>query len=158
MDSPIGELEICATDLGLVSVLFTETERGKLSRHFISGNALINKTKEQLANYFGGTLKEFDLPLFMKGTDFQNKVWEELTRIPFGKTISYLQLARQLGDEKSIRAAASANGKNPFAIIVPCHRVIGKDGSLTGYAGDMWRKQWLLDHEAKGIGAYQKLF
>jgi methylated-DNA-[protein]-cysteine S-methyltransferase len=156
--SPLGELEICANDLGLVSLLFVETEKGKLVRRSVSEGAVISETKKQVAAYFDGTLKPFDIPLFMKGTDFQNKVWEELTRIPFGKTISYLQLARLLGDEKSIRAAASANGKNPFAIIVPCHRVIGKDGSLTGYAGDMWRKQWLLDHEAKLMGTYQKLF
>ena len=85
--------------------------------------------------------------LHFSATEFQQKVWSQLQTIPFGKTISYIQLAKDLGDEKCIRAAASANGKNPFAIVVPCHRVIGKDGSLTGYAGGLWRKQWLLEHE-----------
>ncbi len=85
-------------------------------------------------------------------------MWNELTKINFGKTVSYLQMAKQLGDVKCIRAAASANGKNPFAIVVPCHRVIGTNGNLTGYAGELWRKQWLLEHEAKVEGVYQKLF
>ena len=101
----------------------------------------------QLKDYFSGIRTDFNFKLNPKGTDFQQKVWQELGNIPFGKTISYLDLAKKLGDPKVIRAAASANGKNPLWIVVPCHRVIGTDGSLTGYAGGLWRKKWLLEHE-----------
>ncbi|MBL85349.1 MAG: cysteine methyltransferase [Winogradskyella sp.] len=103
----------------------------------------------QLKAYFNNQLNTFDLKLNPEGTDFQKKVWKQLSKIPYGKTISYLDLAKQLGDAKTIRAAASANGKNPLWIIVPCHRVIGTDGSLTGYAGGLHRKQWLLNHESE---------
>jgi methylated-DNA-[protein]-cysteine S-methyltransferase len=103
----------------------------------------------QLKAYFNEDLKSFDLPLNPEGSSFQKKVWEELQKIPFGKTISYLDLSKQLGDVKAIRAVAGANGKNPLWIIVPCHRVIGSDGSLTGYAGGLHRKQWLLNHESE---------
>ncbi|EAZ96887.1 methylated-DNA--protein-cysteine S-methyltransferase [Flavobacteria bacterium BAL38] len=102
---------------------------------------------EELNGYFNGTIKEFSFSINPKGTDFQKKVWEELLHIPYGKTYSYLELSKKLGDVKAIRAVASANGKNPLWIIIPCHRVIGKDGSLTGYAGGLWRKKWLLEHE-----------
>ncbi|WP_445717156.1 methylated-DNA--[protein]-cysteine S-methyltransferase [Flavobacterium sp.] len=102
---------------------------------------------EELNGYFKGTIKEFSFSINPKGTDFQKKVWEELLHIPYGKTYSYLELSKKLGDVKAIRAVASANGKNPLWIIIPCHRVIGKDGSLTGYAGGLWRKKWLLEHE-----------
>jgi methylated-DNA-[protein]-cysteine S-methyltransferase len=101
----------------------------------------------QLNEYFEGAREQFDLKLNPQGTDFQKKVWDKLLEIPYGKTISYLELSKQLGDVKAIRAVANANGKNPLWIIVPCHRVIGTDGSLTGYAGGIHRKQWLLDHE-----------
>ncbi|HET8753587.1 MAG TPA: methylated-DNA--[protein]-cysteine S-methyltransferase [Salinimicrobium sp.] len=101
----------------------------------------------QLQEYFEGKRKEFSLKLNPVGTDFQKKVWRELQKIPFGKTISYYELAEKLGDVKAIRAVAAANGKNPLWLLVPCHRVIGSDGSLTGYAGGLWRKKWLLDHE-----------
>jgi methylated-DNA-[protein]-cysteine S-methyltransferase len=103
----------------------------------------------QLDEYFSGKRKTFNLPLAQPGTPFQQKVWELLYMIPFGKTISYHQLAMQYGDLKAIRAVASANGKNNLAIIIPCHRVIGSNRSLTGYAGGLWRKKWLLEHEAK---------
>jgi methylated-DNA-[protein]-cysteine S-methyltransferase len=101
--------------------------------------------------YFNGNRKTFDLPLDLQGTDFQKKVWLELQKIPFGKTISYKELSLRLGDIKAIRAVAAANGANPVSIIVPCHRVIGSNGSLTGYAGGLWRKQWLLDHESSAL-------
>lgn len=103
----------------------------------------------QLKAYFNEDLKSFDLLLNPEGSSFQKKVWNELQKIPFGKTISYLDLSKQLGDVKAIRAVAGANGKNPLWIIVPCHRVIGSDGSLTGYAGGLHRKQWLLNHESE---------
>lgn len=103
---------------------------------------------QQLKSYFKGELKEFSFPIQPQGTDFQQRVWKVLLSIPFGKTMSYLELSKQLGDPKAIRAVASANGKNPLWIVVPCHRVIGSDGSLTGYAGGIWRKKWLLEHES----------
>lgn len=101
----------------------------------------------QLTEYFDGNRTEFTLKLNPRGTDFQKRVWNALSKIPFGKTVSYLDLSKTLGDVKAIRAVASANGKNPLWIIVPCHRVIGSDGSLTGYAGGLPRKKWLLEHE-----------
>lgn len=102
----------------------------------------------QLNEYFSGIRKKFNLNLNPKGTDFQKKVWQQLEQIPYGKTLSYLELSKQLGDVKAIRAVANANGKNPLWIIIPCHRVIGSDGSLTGYAGGLHRKKWLLEHES----------
>lgn len=102
----------------------------------------------QLEEYFAGKRTEFNLTLAPKGTEFQQKVWKELHKIPYGKTCSYLELSKKLGDVKAIRAVAAANGKNPLWIVTPCHRVIGSDGSLTGYAGGLWRKQWLLNHES----------
>ncbi len=110
----------------------------------------------QLGEYFDKRRKVFNLQLNPTGTDFQKKVWEVLLKIPHGKTVSYLELSKQLGDVKAIRAVAAANGKNPLWIVVPCHRVIGSDGSLTGYAGGLWRKQWLLEHESNL--QQQKLF
>ncbi len=101
----------------------------------------------QLMEYFEGKRTTFDFKLNPHGTDFQKKVWQALLKIPFGKTMSYQELSIKLGDVKAIRAVASANGKNPLWIVVPCHRVIGSDGSLTGYAGGLWRKKWLLEHE-----------
>ncbi|WP_147677074.1 methylated-DNA--[protein]-cysteine S-methyltransferase [Algibacter pacificus] len=101
----------------------------------------------QLQEYFEGFRTQFNLKLNAQGTDFQKRVWEALEKIPYGKTTSYLALSKQLGDVKAIRAVANANGKNPLWIIVPCHRVIGSNGSLTGYAGGLSRKQWLLNHE-----------
>lgn len=102
----------------------------------------------QLNEYFEGKRTQFDLQLNLTGTDFQKKVWDALLKIPHGKTCSYMELSKTLGDPKAIRAVAAANGKNPLWIIVPCHRVIGSDGSLTGYAGGLHRKKWLLDHES----------
>lgn len=101
----------------------------------------------QLKEYFKGQRTSFDLILNPTGTDFQQRVWKHLTNIPYGKTVSYLELSKTIGDVKAIRAVAAANGKNPLWIVIPCHRVIGSDGSLTGYAGGLSRKKWLLDHE-----------
>lgn len=102
----------------------------------------------QLNEYFEGSRKQFNLKLNPQGTDFQKKVWKQLEQIPYGKTTSYLELSKKLGNLKAIRAVANANGKNPLWIVVPCHRVIGSDGSLTGYAGGLHRKKWLLEHES----------
>lgn len=158
LDTPIGELELCADSSGLISVLFVKTKKIELQKKEVKENSFLNLVKEQLLNYFNYNSLSFNLPFSFNATYFQNKVWNELVKIPYAKHISYLDLAKKLGDEKCIRAAASANGKNPLTIIIPCHRVIGKNGNLTGYAGDLWRKQWLLDHEAKQSGTLMKLF
>ncbi len=113
---------------------------------------------EQLIQYFQGQRRVFEFPVSQEGTPFQQRVWNELTAIPFGKTLSYLELSRRLGDTKAIRAAASANGRNNIAIVVPCHRVIGSKRDLVGYAGGLWRKKWLLDHETKIMYGVQTLF
>ena len=102
---------------------------------------------QQVQEYFAGTRQIFDFPVNPVGTSFQKTVWRALLDVPFGVTLSYLALSRRIGDEKAIRAVAAANGRNPLWIVVPCHRIIGSDGSLTGYAGGLWRKQWLLEHE-----------
>ncbi|MBW2961656.1 methylated-DNA--[protein]-cysteine S-methyltransferase [Mesonia aestuariivivens] len=108
----------------------------------------LKKATLQLQEYFKGIRKEFTFKTNLKGTEFQQKVWKALVEIPHGKTVSYLEISKKIGDVKAIRAVAAANGKNPLWIVVPCHRVIGSDGSLTGYAGGLWRKKWLLDHES----------
>lgn len=118
--------------------------------------ATLKNAALQLTEYFDGKRNTFDFPLNPQGTDFQKKVWKALLEIPFGKTTSYQELSIKLGDVKAIRAVASANGKNPLWVVVPCHRVIGSDGSLTGYAGGLWRKKWLLEHETPPI--QQSLF
>ncbi|MEP2936630.1 MAG: methylated-DNA--[protein]-cysteine S-methyltransferase [Gilvibacter sp.] len=116
----------------------------------------LQEAAKQVQQYFNKQRTSFDLKLNPQGTDFQKRVWTQLLSIPYGKTTTYLEMAQKLGDPKCIRAAASANGKNPLWIIVPCHRVIGSDGSLTGYAGGLWRKQKLLEHE--GMAVQQRLF
>jgi methylated-DNA-[protein]-cysteine S-methyltransferase len=108
---------------------------------------VLQEAVSQLNEYFEGKRTTFTFKLNPSGTEFQKKVWTALLEIPFGKTLSYLELSKELGDIKAIRAVASANGKNPLWIVIPCHRVIGTDGSLTGYAGGLWRKKWLLEHE-----------
>jgi len=107
----------------------------------------LTKAVEQINAYFEEGLTQFDFAINPEGTDFQKRVWVNLLKIPFGKTISYLELSKITGDVKAIRAVAAANGRNPLWIVIPCHRVIGSDGSLTGYAGGVWRKKWLLEHE-----------
>ncbi len=113
--------------------------------------------RAQAIEYFNGTRKTFDLPLHLVGTDFQKRVWEALLQIPYAETRSYKQQSIALGNEKAIRAVAGANGENGIAIIVPCHRVIGENGSLTGYGGGLWRKKWLLEHEIKHSGKTSQL-
>jgi methylated-DNA-[protein]-cysteine S-methyltransferase len=140
--SPLSLLEIQATDKGVRSVNFVETK--KFDEIVNDYNQL---TAKQLEEYFNKKRTEFDLPFDFEGTDFQIRVWQALLKIPFGKTKSYMDIAKILGDTKAIRAVGTANGSNKIAIIVPCHRVIGSDGSLTGYAGGLERKKWLLDFE-----------
>ncbi len=119
---------------------------------------VLSKVITQLHNYFEGIDLYFQLPICQEGTLFQQRVWSELCKIKPGTTISYLQLSKNIGDAKAIRAVGTANGKNNIAIVVPCHRVIGSSGKLVGYGGDLWRKQWLLNHEAKFCNGVQSLF
>lgn len=140
LKAPFGEFFISATDTHLIAASFQKSVS-------INPNTLTEEVKSQLEAYLKGTLEVFDLPLLPKGTEFQNRVWNELSKIPFGVSISYLELAKRLGDEKVIRAAASANGKNPIPIIIPCHRVIGSDNSLIGFSSGVENKRWLLTHE-----------
>ncbi len=143
--SPVGLLKLQCSDKHIKTVTFSDAE-GDIQN---DKHRLLQTCMKQLEEYFAGKRKHFTLPLNQDGTEFQEKVWTLLSKIPFGKTISYNELAKQYGDIKAIRAVASANGKNNICIIVPCHRVIGSDHSLVGYAGGLWRKKWLLDHEAK---------
>jgi methylated-DNA-[protein]-cysteine S-methyltransferase len=143
--SPVGPLKLQCSDKYIKTVSFCDAE-GDIQN---DEHRLLQICSKQLDEYFAGKRKLFTVPINQDGTDFQNKVWHLLVKIPFGKTISYNELARQYGDLKAVRAVASANGKNNITIIVPCHRVIGSDQSLVGYAGGLWRKKWLLDHEAK---------
>jgi methylated-DNA-[protein]-cysteine S-methyltransferase len=150
-DSPLGELEITGNEDTLLAVLFVKAAKKPSPQREESNElpAIIQQTIQQLAEYFAGIRLVFDLKLAHTGTDFQQKVWAELENIPYGITISYLELARRIGNEKSIRAVGTTNGSNQFCIIVPCHRVIGSNGKLVGYGGDLWRKEWLLKHEQK---------
>ena len=161
-DSPVGVLEIKADDEAVHAILFVNSWKGpKLSATSIQTNEAINIPTQQcitqLQEYFDGKRKDFDFPCNQEGTDFQLKVWHALTGIPFGKTISYLELSKRIGDTKAIRAVGTTNGKNQLSIVVPCHRVIGSNGTLVGYGGDLWRKKWLLDHEAKYGNGVQTL-
>lgn len=143
IESPLGIAKIVGDENGIseISVL----SEGAVTTEI---PAQLQECVSQLREYFDGQRNHFDFKLNPQGTDFQQRVWQELLNIPFGKTMSYLDLSKKLGDVKAIRAVASANGKNPLWIVVPCHRVIGTDGSLTGYAGGLWRKKWLLEHES----------
>ena len=144
ISSPLGYAKIVGDDNGIsqVTVLNSEDKITDVIPEELEDCVI------QLQEYFEGNRTGFDLQLNPQGTKFQKRVWTQLEQIPHGKTVSYLELSKQLGDVKAIRAVANANGKNPLWIIVPCHRVIGSDGSLTGYAGGLHRKQWLLEHES----------
>lgn len=139
--SPIGVIEIIANAKSILSIHFVKEKKED------NYNSVTLKGYRQLQEYLEGDRREFDLPLEPVGTEFQQKVWAELQNIPYGKVLSYLQLAKLLGDEKVIRAAAAANGKNPIGIVIPCHRVIGSNGDLVGYAGGLDKKKLLLQHE-----------
>ncbi len=153
--SPIGLIYLSADEIGLRNVEFIETiydeheiiKKEKTKEIKFSNSEILKNAIEQLRKYFEKSLTEFSVPVNLDGTDFQKSVWNELTLVPFGETRSYLKQAIALKNEKAIRAVAKANGSNPIAIIIPCHRIIGSDGSLTGYAGELWRKKWLLEHE-----------
>lgn len=143
LKTPIGTAKIVGNSYGISSISVLDEEIETFSKIPTS----LKKCVKQLDEYFKGTRTQFNLKLNLKGTEFQQKVWSELLQIPYGKTRTYLEQANHLGDVKAIRAVASANGKNPIWIVIPCHRIIGSNGSMTGYAGGIWRKRWLLQHE-----------
>lgn len=146
--SPIGILEIIGDETAISSILFTEKE---VPEHPMDQNtpAVMKDCYQQLDEYFNGQRKEFNLPYKLNGTVFQTSVWNALNSIPYAKTGSYRDIATVIGNEKAIRAVGNANSKNKLTIIIPCHRIIGSNASLTGYAGGLWRKKWLLEHEQK---------
>ena len=140
--TPLGIATIIGDENGVSEI--SVSQEGEVS---IIIPAVLQEAVLQLQDYFEKKRTSFDFKINLKGTEFQQKVWKGLLEIPFGKTMSYMELSKNMGDAKAIRAVASANGKNPLWIVVPCHRVTGADGSLTGYAGGLWRKKWLLEHE-----------
>jgi methylated-DNA-[protein]-cysteine S-methyltransferase len=151
--SPVGDILLRADDEGRLTELFLRHDGADRNpAHPPPNRRPFDAVREQLDAYFAGERETFDVPMALHGTPFQLRVWEQLTRIPFGETISYSELARRLDDPKLVRAVGLANGRNPVSIIVPCHRVIGADGSLVGYGGGLERKQWLLEHEAVASG------
>lgn len=157
--SPVGVIRVSGTEHYITEMSFIDNVQHlpvTSSTHALPPSII--SAIEQLIRYFNGELRQFDFPIQQEGTEFQQKVWNELSQIGYGKTISYLDLVKKLGDPKVIRAAASANGKNQIAIVVPCHRVIGSRNDLVGYAGGLWRKKWLLDHENKIAHGVQTLF
>lgn len=152
MDSPLGKIKIIGDVDAIKMVSFIDREERETEGVL---PLTVRNCKKQLKEYFEGKRKEFNVPLAPEGTDFQKEVWGTLMNIPFGVTSTYAKQSVKLGDIKKIRAVGSANGKNPIAVIVPCHRVIGTDGSLTGYAGGLDKKEWLLRHEDSMPGQNQ---
>jgi methylated-DNA-[protein]-cysteine S-methyltransferase len=152
MNSPLGDILLTASDAGIHHILFTDMREAE---RLLSGNwnpvahPFLSQAQGQLEQYFAGQRQSFDLPLAAQGTNFQRKVWEQLNTIPYAITWDYGQLALAIQQPTAARAVGMANGKNPLSIVVPCHRVIGKNRQLTGYAGGLQRKAWLLDHEAR---------
>ena len=145
--TPVGDIQLHADADGRVTGLYLRHDGTATS-----ADGPFDGAREQLDAYFAGELEAFDLPLAPHGTPFQLRVWNELIRIPYAETISYKELAVRLGDVKLVRAVGLANGRNPLSIVIPCHRVIGADGTLVGYGGGLERKRWLLDHEAVASG------
>ncbi len=165
MSSPIGLLTLVANDAAIVAIRWDEDTPDshnpvdvKLGEDFVDvsagEHAVLDQAVEQLAEYFAGERVDFDLPLDPDGTPFQKKAWDALVKIPFGETISYGEQAVMLGDKNKSRAVGAANGKNPIPIVVPCHRVVGSNGHLTGFAGGLNMKAWLLDHEFRVRAAH----
>lgn len=163
IDTPVGKMKVGATDQGIVlfdfeyrrmiDAIMKRIFKGLGSEEYVEKtHPHIETLKQEIQEYFDGARKEFSVPLYLIGTDFQKRVWQGLLNIPYGDTRSYEQQSLFLGDAKAIRAVAGANGENGIAIIIPCHRVIGKNGSLTGYGGGLPKKKWLLEHEFKYSG------
>ena len=147
LKTPIGTAKIIGDINGIQSISVADEDSISDNLMRLSTPFCLQECVVQLEEYFKGNRNHFNLTVNPKGTPFQIKVWKTLLKIPYGKTKSYLEQSKALGDLKAIRAVATANGKNPLWIVIPCHRVIGADGSLTGYAGGLWRKEWLLNHE-----------
>ena len=156
-ESPVGLLKIAGPEQYIFEISFVDNKT-----QIVYGepgvSEVMHQCTEELIEFFNGNRRSFNIPVHQNGTEFQKLVWSELLNIPFGKTISYLDLSKRLGDVKAIRAAAAANGKNKIAIIIPCHRVIGSDRNLVGYTGGLQRKKWLLGHEMKIAHGVQTLF
>ncbi|MGH7242532.1 MAG: methylated-DNA--[protein]-cysteine S-methyltransferase [Phycisphaerales bacterium] len=149
MKSPLGDLRLQANSNSVCGLHFSNVDDAALP---IVKSALLEQIEHELHDYFQGRRREFGVPLEFDGTEFQKRVWEELRRIPFAETISYAELAKRVGNANGFRAVGAANGANPIAIVVPCHRVINADGGIGGYGGDVWRKRWLLEHERRVAG------
>jgi methylated-DNA-[protein]-cysteine S-methyltransferase len=150
IDSPVGKLTLVASDTGLAAVLWENDDPNRVRLGPLTGNAdhpVLRETERQLAAYFAGRLNAFTVPLDFNGTAFQKRVWNALLTIPFGKTRSYSEIARQIGRPTAVRAVGAANGRNPISIVVPCHRVVGSTGELTGFAGGLAAKARLLEIE-----------
>jgi methylated-DNA-[protein]-cysteine S-methyltransferase len=149
INTPLGFVEITTTDRAVRKVHIGG--QGSGTRPPAGAPPVLGECCRQLEEYFSGKRRRFDLALDLQGTEFEQKVWRQLLRIPYGQTASYQETAQAIGRPKAVRAVGAANGKNPVAIIVPCHRVIGRDGRLVGYGGGLWRKKWLLDHESRRV-------
>ena len=150
IDSPVGELRLVATASALIAVLWPEDRDGRVRfpiEPVDGSNAILDRTATQLREYFEGTRRTFDVPLELRGTDFQQSVWLALAEIPFAETSTYSKQAAAVGRPRATRAVGSANGRNPLSIVLPCHRIVGADGRLAGFAGGLDTKRWLLDHE-----------
>ena len=158
MDSPMGVLTLVAGDVGLRAVLWPSDDPARvplgeaIETVETTGHPVLAAAVDQLGEYFAGDRQDFDLPLDPVGTDFQQSAWMALRAIPYGETVSYGEQAEGMGDKRKARAVGAANGRNPISIIVPCHRVVGSNGSLTGFAGGLDSKRWLLEHESKNAG------
>jgi methylated-DNA-[protein]-cysteine S-methyltransferase len=156
--SPIGVIKIVASEFCIEELVFVETD--KVSTIQLSENSppVIQQCIDELLEYFAGNRRNFSVAINQEGTEFQQRVWKELYEVPFGKNLSYGELAKKMGDPTAVRAAAAANGKNKIAVIVPCHRIVGADRSLVGYAWGKARKKWLLQHEFRLALGVQTLF
>jgi methylated-DNA-[protein]-cysteine S-methyltransferase len=144
--SPVGMIEITGTDNGICSIMYSDRDE-IINNVQKETPEVLKDCYNQLHEYFTGVRKEFTFPIWSEGTPFQKTVWNALTDVPFGKTATYKDIAVSINNEKAIRAVGNANGKNKLNIVVPCHRIIGSNGKLTGYGGGLWRKEWLLEHE-----------
>ncbi|MGI9138935.1 MAG: methylated-DNA--[protein]-cysteine S-methyltransferase [Sediminibacterium sp.] len=156
--SPIGAIKLISSDHCIQQLTFIDTADIEISDTIQNMPAVMHQCMDELIEYFAGKRRNFTVAIDQDGTDFQQKVWKELYELPFGKTLSYSDLAKKMGDPNLVRAAASANAKNKVAIIIPCHRIIGSDRSLVGYAWGKTRKKWLLQHEFRLALGVQTLF
>ncbi len=153
--SPVGTLTLVASDAGLVAVLWEDDDPARVRLPVAAArpdHPVLRQAATQLADYFAGVRQHFDVPLDMRGTAFQQRVWAALLAIPFGETRSYGAIASAIGQPTASRAVGAANGRNPLSILAPCHRVVGSNGALTGFAGGLAAKTWLLDHERQVLG------